>query len=69
MRDLNLGNHLPAIRSIEVKTLNVDSNTKLINDVELCLDVDYSGGFQLSIDASMRLSKFAQVSVKGNLMI
>uniref|UniRef100_A0A146MG75 PDZ domain-containing protein 8 n=1 Tax=Lygus hesperus TaxID=30085 RepID=A0A146MG75_LYGHE len=64
LRDLNLGNHLPAIRSIEVKTLNVDSSTKLINDVELCLDLDYTGGFQLSIDASLRLAKFAQVSVK-----
>ncbi|BES92960.1 PDZ [Nesidiocoris tenuis] len=63
LRDLNLGNHLPAIRSIEVKTLDVDSGTKLINDVELCLDLEYSGGFQLVIDASMRLSKSAQVSV------
>ncbi|CAH1402067.1 unnamed protein product [Nezara viridula] len=66
LRDLDLGSHLPAIRSIEVKTLSVDPGTKLIEEVELCLDLEYSGGFQLSIDASTRLSKLAHVSVKVN---
>lgn len=66
LRDLDLGSHLPAIRSIEVKTLTVDPGTKLIEEVELCLDLEYSGGFQLSIDASTRLSKLAHVSVKGS---
>ncbi|XP_014239965.1 PDZ domain-containing protein 8 isoform X2 [Cimex lectularius] len=66
LRDLDLGCHLPAIRSIEVKNLSIDSGTKLIEEVELCLDLEYLGGFQLSIDASMRLSKLAHVSVKVN---
>ncbi|XP_073969066.1 PDZ domain containing 8 isoform X2 [Rhodnius prolixus] len=66
LRDLNLGSHLPAIHSIEVKTINLDPVTKLIDEVEISLDIEYNGGFQLSIDANMRLSKMAHVSVKVN---
>ncbi|XP_075226255.1 PDZ domain containing 8 isoform X2 [Lycorma delicatula] len=69
LRDLDLGSQFPTIKSIVMKELNIDSNTKLINDVELCLDLDYRGGFQLSIDAAMRLSKTAHVSVKVNQLI
>ncbi|KAK9498335.1 hypothetical protein O3M35_002991 [Rhynocoris fuscipes] len=66
LRDLNLGSHLPAIHSIEVKNMILDPVTKLIEDVELSLEIEYNGGFQLSIDANMRLSKMARVSVKVN---
>jgi len=64
LRDLNLGSHFPAIQSVEVKTLSMDPDTRLIEEVELCFDLDYMGGFQMSIDATMRLSKTAHVSVK-----
>lgn len=66
LRDLNLGAHFPSIRNVEVKQLKLDASTGLMDDLELCLDLEYAGGFQLSIDANMRLAKTAYVSVKVN---
>lgn len=67
LRDLNLGTHFPSIRTVEVKQLKLDASTGLMDDLELCLDLEYAGGFQLSIDANMRLAKTAYVSVKGKV--
>lgn len=69
MRDLHLGTHFPNIRSIEVKSLKLEPVSGLIDDLEICLDLDYTGGFQLSIDANMRLAKTAHVSVKGKKIV
>ncbi|XP_022196528.2 PDZ domain-containing protein 8 isoform X2 [Nilaparvata lugens] len=66
LRDLDLGNEFPAIKSVEMKEINLDPSSGLINDLELCMELDYKGGFQLSIDAAMRLSKTAHVAVKVN---
>lgn len=69
LRDLNLGTHFPSIRNVEVKQLKLDASTGLMDDLELCLDLEYAGGFQLSIDANMRLAKTAYVSVKGKVKL
>lgn len=66
LRDLDLGNEFPAIKSVEMKEMNLDPTSGLINDLEICMELDYKGGFQLSIDAAMRLSKTAHVAVKVN---
>lgn len=66
LRELNLGTHFPNINHIEIKKLTVNPNNGLIDDLELCLQLEYNGGFQLSTDANMRLNKTASVSVKGN---
>lgn len=47
----------------------MDASTGLMDDLELCLDLEYAGGFQLSIDANMRLAKTAYVSVKGKVKL
>ncbi|KAG8250380.1 PDZ domain-containing protein 8 [Homalodisca vitripennis] len=66
LRELNLGTQFPNIDCIEIKHLNVNPTSGLIDDLELCLLLEYSGGFQLTIDANMRLNKTARVSVKVN---
>lgn len=68
LRELNLGTHFPNINDIEIKKLTVNPNNGLIDDLELCLQLEYNGGFQLSTDANMRLNKTARVSVKGKLI-
>lgn len=68
LRELNLGTHFPNINDIEIKKLTVNPNNGLIDDLELCLQLEYNGGFQLSTDANMRLNKTASVSVKGKLI-
>uniref|UniRef100_A0A1B6DL70 Phorbol-ester/DAG-type domain-containing protein n=1 Tax=Clastoptera arizonana TaxID=38151 RepID=A0A1B6DL70_9HEMI len=66
LRDLQLGSHFPNILSVQVKDLKLEPVSGFIDELEVCLDLDYSGGFQLSIDANMRLNKTAHVSVKVN---
>ncbi|KAJ8877115.1 hypothetical protein PR048_021567 [Dryococelus australis] len=66
IRDIHLGTHFPAIKSITVKDTVVHEGTHHLDMLELCLDLEYSGGFQLSIDANMLLGKAAFLSVKVN---
>lgn len=66
LRELHLGTQFPNIMNIEIKKLTVNPTSGLIDDLELCLELEYCGGFQLTIDANMRLNKTARVSVKGN---
>ncbi|XP_054272610.1 PDZ domain-containing protein 8 [Macrosteles quadrilineatus] len=66
LRELHLGTQFPNIIDIEVKKFNVSPSCGLIDDLELCLQLEYCGGFQLTIDANMRLNKTARVSVKVN---
>lgn len=69
LRELHLGTQFPNIMNIEIKKLNVNPTSGLIDDLELCLELEYCGGFQLTIDANMRLNKTARVSVKGTRLL
>ncbi|XP_046985794.1 PDZ domain-containing protein 8 isoform X1 [Schistocerca americana] len=69
IRDIHLGTHFPEVKSILVKDVVLDEVNKHLDTLELCLDLEYSGGFQLSIDANMVLGKAAYVSVKVNRLI
>jgi hypothetical protein len=50
---------------VSVKDAVLHPQYQHIETLELCLDLEYSGGFQLSIDANMVLGKAAYLSVKG----
>jgi hypothetical protein len=41
-----------------------DDDPDMFEVLVLLLDLDYRGGFQMSVDALMALGKFAQLSVK-----
>ncbi|XP_063242954.1 PDZ domain-containing protein 8 isoform X2 [Bacillus rossius redtenbacheri] len=66
IRDIHLGTHFPAVKSITVKDTVIHEGTHHLDLLELCVDLEYSGGFQLSIDANMLLGKAAFLSVKVN---
>ncbi|PNF14527.1 hypothetical protein B7P43_G15458 [Cryptotermes secundus] len=66
IRDLCLGTQFPTIKSVSVKDAVLHPQYQHIETLELCLDLEYSGGFQLSIDANMVLGKAAYLSVKVN---
>lgn len=68
IRDLCLGTQFPTIKSMSVKDVVLHPQYHHIETLELCLDLEYSGGFQLSIDANMVLGKAAYLSVKGLLI-
>jgi hypothetical protein len=54
---------------VSVKDAVLHPQYQHIETLELYLDLEYSGGFQLSIDANMVLGKAAYLSVKGMFVI
>ena len=69
VRDLHLGSHFPTIRSVEVRQVSQDPVHHRIDTLELCLDVHYSGSFQLSLDANLVLGRAAYLSVTGRFYV
>ncbi|KAF7632946.1 hypothetical protein Mgra_00007648 [Meloidogyne graminicola] len=65
IRDLDVGTHAPMIKNIRVSEFKLcDSDQDMFDELVLYLDLDYKGGFQMSVDAMMAFGKFAQLSVK-----
>ncbi|XP_058804776.1 PDZ domain-containing protein 8 isoform X2 [Phymastichus coffea] len=64
LRDLNLGNHFPTIKSLDVADAKICADTGLLETLDLCLDLHYSGNFQMSIDVKMLLGKTAYLSLQ-----
>lgn len=69
IRDLCLGTQFPTVKSVSIKDAVLHPQHHHIETLELCLDLEYSGGFQLSIDANLVLGKAAYLSVKGLCII
>lgn len=63
---MNLGTQFPDIKNISVDSVKLDKKEGYIDTVSLCLDLDYSGNFLLSVDAKMKFGKTAYLSIKGN---
>lgn len=69
IRDINLGSEFPVINNINVQNVNINKDYSHIDTLDLMLDVNYCGGFELIINANMLLGKTAYVSIKGKLQI
>lgn len=63
---MNLGNQFPDIKEIGVEDVKLDKKEGHIDRVSLCLNVDYTGNFLLSIDGKMKFGKTAYLSITGN---
>lgn len=62
---MDVGTHAPMIKNIRVSEFKLcDSDQDMFDELVLYLDLDYKGGFQMSVDAMMAFGKFAQLSVK-----
>ena len=65
IRDLEAGTNSPVVKSVRVESFGlVNDDPDSIEELVLLLDLDYKGGFQMSVDALMAFGKFAQLSVK-----
>jgi hypothetical protein len=64
---LNLGNHFPTIKGLDVAEAKICADTGLLETLDLCLDLHYSGNFQMSIDVKMLLGKTAYLSLQGTI--
>ncbi|KAK7862818.1 hypothetical protein R5R35_000842 [Gryllus longicercus] len=63
VREINLGSQLPVLHSIAVREARIDPAVGHLEQLDLNLDMHYSGGFQLAVDANMLLGKAAYLAV------
>nr|CAI5826053.1 unnamed protein product [Callosobruchus analis] len=61
---MHLGTEFPDIKDISVDCVKLDKKEGYIETVSLCLDLEYTGNFLLSIDAKMKFGKTAYLSIK-----
>lgn len=66
---MHLGTEFPNIKNISIENVKLDRKEGYIETVSLCLDLDYTGNFLLSIDAKMKFGKTAYLSIKGNTIL
>lgn len=65
IRDMNLGSQFPDIKNISTENVKLDKKEGHIETLNLCLNLDYSGNFLLSVDAKMKFGKTAYLSIRG----
>ncbi|XP_067124467.1 PDZ domain-containing protein 8 isoform X2 [Centruroides vittatus] len=63
IRDLQLGNNLPIIKSVTINDISLHKERKTIEELDMAVVIEYDGGFQLSVDADMVLGRTAFLSV------
>ncbi|XP_034490315.1 PDZ domain-containing protein 8 [Drosophila innubila] len=63
IKELDLGDQFPDIRSLSVHNVQLDETEQRIENLDLLLDINYVGNFSTSIDADMVLGK------KGSIML
>lgn len=66
IRELELGDQFPNIRSLSVHNVQLDDAEQRIENLDLLLDINYIGNFSTSIDADMVLGKKGSIMLKGN---
>ncbi|XP_062139482.1 PDZ domain-containing protein 8 [Drosophila sulfurigaster albostrigata] len=63
IRELELGDQFPDIKSLSVHNVQLDEAEQRIENLDLLMDINYIGNFSTSIDADMVLGK------KGSIML
>ncbi|KAJ1373108.1 hypothetical protein KIN20_035441 [Parelaphostrongylus tenuis] len=64
IRDLSLGTKAPRISSIRVESVEMSSDATIFEKIILLIDMDYTGGFETSIDVATVFGRKANLSIK-----
>ncbi|KIH64772.1 hypothetical protein ANCDUO_04914 [Ancylostoma duodenale] len=64
IRDLSLGTKFPRINAIRVENVEMSEDTNIFEKITLLIDMDYTGGFETSIDVTTVFGKKANLSIK-----
>ncbi|VDN31483.1 unnamed protein product [Gongylonema pulchrum] len=64
IRELSVGSKSPVINAVRVESFQMFEDGEGFKTLNLLADVDYSGGFQNSVDVRMLFERFAQLSIK-----
>lgn len=60
-----MGSQAPAVRNVNVNTVELDRDGKLIESLDVGIHLDYNGGFAIGIDVALAYGKTAFLSAKG----
>ncbi|EEB17881.1 conserved hypothetical protein [Pediculus humanus corporis] len=64
--EIDLGSEFPVLNNISIQDVKVNKDYSHIDVLDLKLDVNYSGGFRLVVEANMLLGKAALISIQIN---
>lgn len=64
LRDLSLGTQFPIIKEISVGKVSLHETQDYIDELDIVMNIEYLGDFQLSVDADLVLGRSAYLSVK-----
>jgi hypothetical protein len=64
IRDLQLGTHFPTVKSLRVNHVDMDTTQNRLLQLDLLLNIDYTGGARVSVDVTSLLSRKACFSVQ-----
>ncbi|XP_026847112.1 PDZ domain-containing protein 8 [Drosophila persimilis] len=64
IKELELGDQFPDIKSLSVHNVELDEREQRIENLDLLLDINYVGNFSTSIDADMVLGKKGSITLK-----
>ncbi|KAH8287179.1 hypothetical protein KR054_004146 [Drosophila jambulina] len=64
IKELELGDQFPDIKSLSVHNVELDVGEQRIENLDLLLDINYVGNFSTSIDADMVLGKKGSITLK-----
>ncbi|XP_016985251.1 PDZ domain-containing protein 8 [Drosophila rhopaloa] len=64
IKELELGDQFPDIKSLSVHNVELDKDEQRIENLDLLLDINYVGNFTTSIDADMVLGKKGSITLK-----
>lgn len=62
---MNLGSQFPDIKNFTIENVVLDKTHGYIDVLNLCVQLEYSGNFLLSVDAKMKFGKTAYLSITG----
>ncbi|KAL4230668.1 PDZ domain-containing protein 8 [Mactra antiquata] len=63
VRDFNFGDSFPLIGGIELNNIELSGDEEIIETIDVILDIDYGGGFQLTLDVDVIFGAWAYLSV------
>uniref|UniRef100_A0A1A9VUM5 PDZ domain-containing protein 8 n=1 Tax=Glossina austeni TaxID=7395 RepID=A0A1A9VUM5_GLOAU len=64
IKELELGDQFPEIKTLRVHNVQLDENGGRIENLDLLLEIHYKGNFRTSIDADMVLAKKGSLTLK-----
>uniref|UniRef100_A0A1I7XIC9 PDZ domain-containing protein n=1 Tax=Heterorhabditis bacteriophora TaxID=37862 RepID=A0A1I7XIC9_HETBA len=64
IRDLSLGTKFPNVNAIRVERVEVSEDKNIFENITFIIDIDYTGGFETSIDVTTVFGKRANLSIK-----